>query len=163
MCIRDRDSRWLLNIAYMTLGEYPAKVPQKWLIPGLDDPGAVQVKPFTEMAGDLSIAARNRAGGMIVEDFNNDGYLDIVSSAWGLDDPMHYYRSNADGSFTDASKESGLSAFTGGLNMVQADYNNDGNRQDTDKVLPNVKVSLIDSTGKEVTNLAGQKLSLIHI
>lgn len=37
------------------------------------------------------------------------------------------------------------------------DYNNDGNRQDTDKVLPNVKVSLIDSTGKEVTNLAGQK------
>lgn len=37
------------------------------------------------------------------------------------------------------------------------DYNNDGNRQDTDKVLPNVKVSLIDSTGKVVTNLAGQK------
>lgn len=37
------------------------------------------------------------------------------------------------------------------------DYNNDGNRQDTDKVLPNVKVSLIDATGKEVTNLAGQK------
>lgn len=37
------------------------------------------------------------------------------------------------------------------------DYNNDGNRQDTDKVLPNVKVSLIDSTGKAVTNLAGQK------
>lgn len=37
------------------------------------------------------------------------------------------------------------------------DYSNDGNRQDTDKVLPNVKVSLIDSTGKEVTNLAGQK------
>ena len=37
------------------------------------------------------------------------------------------------------------------------DYNNDGNRQDTDKVLPNVKVSLLDSAGKVVTNLAGQK------
>lgn len=37
------------------------------------------------------------------------------------------------------------------------DYNNDGNHQDTDKVLPNVKVSLIDSTGSVVTNLAGRK------
>lgn len=37
------------------------------------------------------------------------------------------------------------------------DYNNDGNRQDTDRVLPNVKVSLINSAGNVVTNLAGQK------
>lgn len=37
------------------------------------------------------------------------------------------------------------------------DYNNNGNRQDTDKVLPNVKVSLINSAGSVVTNLAGQK------
>lgn len=37
------------------------------------------------------------------------------------------------------------------------DYNNDGNRQDTDKVLPNVKVSLIDSTGSVVTDLVGRK------
>ncbi|MEC7856804.1 MAG: hypothetical protein VYA96_03555, partial [Verrucomicrobiota bacterium] len=26
-------SKWLLNVAYMTLGEYPEKVPQKYLIP----------------------------------------------------------------------------------------------------------------------------------
>lgn len=37
------------------------------------------------------------------------------------------------------------------------DYNNDGNRQDTDKVLPNVKVTLLDSTGNAVINLAGQR------
>lgn len=123
----DLDSRWLLNIAYMTLGEYPANVPKQWLIPGLDNPGSVQVKPFTDLAGDLKLDVKNRAGGIIVEDFNNDGYLDIVSSAWGLDDPMHYYKSNGDGTFTDASHASGLSAFTGGLNLVQADYNNDGN------------------------------------
>lgn len=29
----DLQSLWLLNIAYMTIGEYPSKVPKKWLIP----------------------------------------------------------------------------------------------------------------------------------
>lgn len=29
----DYESRWLLNIAYMTLGQYPRKVPAKYLIP----------------------------------------------------------------------------------------------------------------------------------
>jgi hypothetical protein len=122
----DLDSRWLLNIAYMTLGEYPGKVPKAWLIPGLDNAGAVRVKPFSDMAGDLGIGVKNRGGGNIVEDFNNDGYLDIVSSAWGLDDPIHYYKNNGDGTFKDVSRASGLSAIMGGLNMIQADYNNDG-------------------------------------
>ncbi len=29
----DMTSRWLLNVAYMTVGEHPEKVPAKWLIP----------------------------------------------------------------------------------------------------------------------------------
>lgn len=123
----DLDSRWLLNLAYMTLGEYPQGVPAKWLIPNLDEKGKIQVKPFTDLANDLGIQTNNRAGGSIVEDFNNDGYLDIVTSAWGLDDPMHYFANNADGTFSDVSKASGLSDVMGGLNLLQTDYNNDGN------------------------------------
>lgn len=121
----DMDALWLLNIAYMTVGEYPQSVPKAWLIPGLDAPG-YEVQPFIDMATDLKLAVNNRAGGCIVDDFNNDGYLDIVTSAWGLDDPMHYFKNNGDGTFTDVSKESGLSSITGGLNMTQTDYNNDG-------------------------------------
>ena len=66
------------------------------------------------------------AGGSIVEDFNNDNYLDVVVSSWGLKEPMHYYRNNRDGSFSDVSDSSGLGYLTGGLNMMQTDYNNDG-------------------------------------
>jgi hypothetical protein len=110
----------------MTLGEYPHGVPKPWLIAGLDEEGSTKVKPFSEMATDLGIDVSNRAGGSIVEDFNNDGYLDIITSAWGLDDPMHIYLNNADGTFTDASAKSGLKAITGGLNILQTDYNNDG-------------------------------------
>lgn len=122
----DLDARWLLNIAYMTIGEYPAKVPSIWLIPGLDTPGEYQVNALVDLAVDLGIIVTDRGGGAIVEDFNNDGYLDIVSSAWSLDEPMHYFQNNADGTFTDKSQASGLTAIFGGLNISHADYNNDG-------------------------------------
>ncbi len=66
------------------------------------------------------------AGGSLVDDFDRDGYLDIITSSWGLDEPMHYFHNNGDGSFTDLSHSSGLRAIKGGLNIIQADYNNDG-------------------------------------
>jgi FG-GAP-like repeat/ASPIC and UnbV len=124
----DLTSRWLLNLAYMTIGEYPAKVPSAWLIPGLDtDTSAYKVKAFADMAGSLKLAdSRNQAGGVIVDDFNNDGYLDIITSSWDLEESMHYFKNNGDGTFTDVSKKSGLSHIKGGLNIIQADYNNDG-------------------------------------
>jgi hypothetical protein len=124
----DLESRWLLNLAYMTVGQYPGKVPASLLIPGLDtDTSSYRVKPFTEMAGDLKLNnSRNMAGGVIIDDFNNDGNLDIITSDWGLENGMHYFKNNGDGTFTDVSKESGLSKIKGGLNMIQADYNNDG-------------------------------------
>jgi hypothetical protein len=124
----DLDSRWLLNIAYMTIGEYPDHVPPQWIIPGLDTEGtSSSVLPFKDIAADLEInGTRSMAGGSLVEDFDKDGYLDIVTSSWGLDEPMHYFHNNGDGSFTDLSQSSGLASIKGGLNIIQADYNNDG-------------------------------------
>lgn len=120
------DGVWLLNVAYMTVGEYPAGVPKQWLIPGLDKPDYV-VKPFTDVASKLNLAVNNRAGGSIIEDFDNDGDLDLVTSGWDIGvDAMHYFRNNGDGTFTERSTESGLSKFCGGLNIQQTDYNNDG-------------------------------------
>lgn len=121
----DYDALWLLNIAYMTLGEYPKSVPPKWLIPGLSKL-EYAMNPFAEIAADLGIQANNRSGGVITDDFNNDGYLDIITSAWDLTDPMHYFQNNGDGTFTDKSAASGLGAIMGGLNIQHTDYNNDG-------------------------------------
>ncbi|MCU0368289.1 MAG: CRTAC1 family protein [Cyclobacteriaceae bacterium] len=122
----DLETRWLLNIAYMTLGLYPDSVPTEFLIPGLGNEESTEIKPFQEISTQMGIAETNMSGGVIIEDFNLDGYLDIVTSAWGLDEPMHYWLNNGDGSFTNAAESSGLSVFTGGLNMMQTDYNNDG-------------------------------------
>src|SRR5579859_2102747 len=124
----DLESRWLLNIAYMTMGTYPRLVPKEWLIPNLDrDSADVRVRPFKDVSAEVGLNSfRSEAGGSIVDDFNNDGYLDVVVSSWDLDQSMHYFRNNGDGTFTDVSKASGLSGIKGGLNILQADYNNDG-------------------------------------
>ncbi|MBS1526291.1 MAG: VCBS repeat-containing protein, partial [Bacteroidetes bacterium] len=122
----DLESKWLLNIAFMTLGEYPDKVPPQYLIPNLNRDTGLKVKPFPNIAHGLGLDIFGRAGGVIVDDFNNDGYLDIVTSGWDLSDPMHYFQNNKDGSFSDLSEQSGLKAITGGLNIQQVDYNNDG-------------------------------------
>jgi hypothetical protein len=123
----DLESRWLLNIAFMTLGGYPKAVPKEFLIPSLDADTGVKVKPFTDMAADEGLNINGEAGGVIIDDFNNDGYLDIVTSGWELDNQMHYYQNNKDGTFSDLTEQSGLKGITGGLNIQQTDYNNDGN------------------------------------
>src|SRR6188768_442235 len=94
--------RWLLNIAYMTLGEYPAGVTSNTLVPGLDVSASqidsdVFIKPFQDMASPLSLDVNNMAGGCIIDDFDNDGFLDIVTSAWGVDEQMHYFKNNGNG------------------------------------------------------------------
>ena len=123
----DMESRWLLNIAYMTLGEYPQKVPKDLLIRGLNADSVAGEKPFKDIAKSLGLNVNGRAGGVAVDDFNNDGYLDIITSAWDLSDPMHYFENNKNGTFTDRTEYSGLKGITGGLNIQQTDYNNDGN------------------------------------
>jgi hypothetical protein len=123
----DLESKWLINIAYMTLGEYPVKVPKNLLIPGLNADSVAGVKPFKDIAASLGINVNGRAGGVAIDDFNNDGYLDIITSGWDLSDPMHYFQNNKDGTFTDRTEQSGLTGITGGLNIQQTDFNNDGN------------------------------------
>ena len=122
----DLESRWLLNIAYMTIGTYPEKVPSEFLIKGLDVDSLHVVKPFSDAAIYTGLNTNNLAGGSIIEDFNNDNYLDLVTSSWSLKEGMHYCRNNGTGTFTNVSDSSGLKKFTGGLNIMQTDYNNDG-------------------------------------
>ncbi len=120
------DARWLLNIAYMTLGEYPDKVPPQWLVPPERFESDYDIKRFTDVAGSLGLDNNAVSGGTVLEDFNNDGQLDVMISAFRIGDPLRLFISNGDGTFAERTRESGLQGLTGGLNMVQGDYNNDG-------------------------------------
>jgi len=122
----DLESRWLLNLAYMTTGGYPHQVPPQFLLKVENDDSLHTVKPFTDVAAGTGLNYKCIAGGAIVDDFNNDGYNDIVLSSWSLSEPMRYYRNNANSTFTDVSDSSWLGYLTGGLHIEQTDYNNDG-------------------------------------
>lgn len=122
----DLESRWLINIAYMTIGGYPQEVPAALLLKVAQEDALDPVKPFIDVAANMGLNINNQAGGSIVDDFNNDGYDDIITSSWSLKEPMHYSRNNGNGTFTDISDSSWLGALTGGLNIMQTDYNNDG-------------------------------------
>ena len=118
--------RWLLNLAYMTLGQYPGGVPPKYLIP----PSAFQSKEnvvrFTDVAPAAGLNSFSEAGGVIADDFDNDGLIDVITSSFDPCEPLHFFHNNGDGTFTDRAQQAGLGEQLGGLNIIQADYNNDG-------------------------------------
>ncbi len=123
----DLGTRWLLNLAYMTLGEYPEGVPEPWCIPPhVFDGHGGGIQRFRDVAPVAGVAAVGLAGGSAVEDFNGDGLLDIAVSSWGLRDPLRYFRNEGDGTFTEATTAAGLAGQIGGINLEQADYDNDG-------------------------------------
>lgn len=122
----DMVSRWLLNVAYMTLGDYPAGVPERWLIPPSAFKSDYDIGRFADIAHHLGIDVTGLSGGCVVDDFDGDGYLDIMASSWGLQDQLRYFRNNGDGTFTDMTEQAGVLGITGGLNLVHGDYNNDG-------------------------------------
>ena len=123
---RDLHSRWLLNVAYMTLGEYPDQVPERWLIPPESLASEYALQRFTDVAPRLGVAVNALSGGCVVDDFTNDGYLDIMVSSWFPNDPVQLFVNQQGKGFTEVSESAGLTSVAGGLNMVQADYNNDG-------------------------------------
>ena len=123
---RDLESIWLLNVAFMTLGEYPDQVPPQFLVPPKVFASDHDIRRFKDVATQAGLSARGPAGGVIMEDFDNDGLLDIVCSRWGLRDQLRYFHNDGNGGFTERTKEAGLEGLVGGLNIIQADYDNDG-------------------------------------
>ena len=118
--------KWLLNLAYMTIGKYPSGVPQEYRV----SPSAFESKQdigrFLDVAPSAGLNFASMANGVIADDFENNGLLDLAVSSYDVCTPMRFFHNNADGTFTDRAVEAGLSTQLGGLNMIQADYNNDG-------------------------------------
>lgn len=124
----DFEIRWLLNVAYMTLGEDPHKVDPQYAVeidhylhPEFD------IGKFRDVGHLVGVNRFNQSGGAIMDDFDNDGRLDIVISCFDPTEPMAFYRNKGDGTFEECAAKAGLSTQVGGgLQCVQCDYNNDG-------------------------------------
>jgi hypothetical protein len=122
----DHGSRYLLNVAWLAVGGYPDSVPREWLIPKLAPRAGDPFPRFPNVAGDVGLAVTGVAGALSIEDFNRDGLLDVLTTAWGPGDPAHLFLADGRGGYVDRTATSGLKGIVGGLNTVHADYDNDG-------------------------------------
>jgi hypothetical protein len=118
--------RWLLNLARMVSGDYPDGVPEALRLPAGALAPEAPFPHFTDVAHHLGVNPLDLSGGAIVDDFDGDGLLDIVTSTWDPCGPMKAFRNRGDGSFEDVSRPWGLASQFGGLNMMPADFDNDG-------------------------------------
>ena len=116
----------MLNLAHMTLGTWPDGVPEPFRIVPECFASDYPLPRLTDVAPECGLAHSSISGGVCTEDFDRDGFLDVMVSSMGFTDQMRLFRSDGDGKFTDRTVEAGLTGLTGGLNMVHADYDNDG-------------------------------------
>jgi hypothetical protein len=119
--------RWLLNVAHMTLGEHPHLVDARYVL-SLERffKSEFDIGKFRDIGHLVGVNRFNQAGGAIMEDFDQDGLLDIVVTSADPTQSMAFHRNKGDGTFEDRTAAAGLTGQLGGLNCVQTDYNNDG-------------------------------------
>ncbi|UTW65816.1 CRTAC1 family protein [bacterium SCSIO 12643] len=118
--------KWLLNVAYMTLGQYPNQVPKDYKI---DFPHASEQNnfpAFEDIAMSIGLAQNGLSGGTCIDDFNNDGFLDVFATSYGMEDNVQLFLNDQNGGFSNVTQKAGLQGIVSGLNCIHADYDNDG-------------------------------------
>jgi FG-GAP-like repeat/ASPIC and UnbV len=120
--------RWLLNIAHMTLGEYPGGVPPKFLIPAGPSRPVPNLGRFENVASLVGLVARgpDLAGGCLFDDFTGDGLPDVLTTTFDVTHGASLYVNRGDGTFEDRSSSAGLDDQVYALNGSRADFDNDG-------------------------------------
>lgn len=134
----DRDNRlyqWLLNFSYMTVDGFPGEVPADYRIesPFIDTfygkaRRAAEAKyehlVFNDRARAYHVDTLNAGKGVAVEDYDHDGYLDIVTG--GNYSGLKYYRNLGGRDFEDRTEQAGFGEIKGVHVMTAADFDGDG-------------------------------------
>ena len=117
---------WILNLARMLSGDYPDGVPEPIRLPPEAMAGRSGATPWRDRAIDLGLSAIELAGGAVVDDFDDDGLLDLVTSTWDPCASLRAYRNDGRGGFAEVTAAWGLADQLGGLNLSHADFDGDG-------------------------------------
>ncbi len=117
---------WLLNLAHMTLGSWPDGVPERWRVPPSAFVSEREMPRMYDVAPKLGLNRFTRAGGAILDDFDGDGRIDVLTSSMDQFQPLRMFRQQKDRTFKDVTVEVGLIGQLGGLQIFHFDADNDG-------------------------------------
>tara|TARA_R110002096_G_scaffold200639_1_gene384612 strand:+ start:22730 stop:24928 length:2199 start_codon:yes stop_codon:yes gene_type:complete len=117
-------SQWFLNLAHMTLGTFPHGVPKHLRFPADQFQPTTPFPRFANVSRKWGINNDNLAGGVVIDDFDGDDDFDIITSSFELSEPLRFFENRGPGKFVE--REAGLTGILGGLNLIHADYDNDG-------------------------------------
>ncbi len=116
---------WLANLAHMTLGDYPEGVPERYRVPPSVFASQQPFPAFKNIAPSLGVGTWSLSGGAVFDDFDGDGDFDLLTTTMDTRGNPSYFR-NDGGALVDRTEASGLAGLFGGLNLVQSDFDNDG-------------------------------------
>ena len=119
-------TRWFANLAAMANGTWPQGLPDKVRIGTKKFEENASFPRFHDVAIEKGVAVFNLAGGTAMDDFNGDGFLDLVMTTADIEGQMRYFENRGNGTFAERTEEAGLMGQLGGLNFVHADYDGDG-------------------------------------
>ncbi len=122
----DLASAWLLNVAHMTVGTWPDQVPPIWRIPAAAMASERALPRMVDIAPKLGLNSFKLSGGAVMDDFDDDGRMEIVISSIAPRDPLRFFVRQEDGTFADEAERRGLSGQLGGLQLLAFDANDDG-------------------------------------
>jgi hypothetical protein len=122
----DYEALWLLNLAHMTLGTWPDGVPARWRVPAKAFESEADFPRFPDVAHECGVDWSSLSGGAASEDYDGDGLLDLALTGSGRYQQMHVFRNRGDGTFEDRTHAAAVEGICGGLNLIQGDYDNDG-------------------------------------
>ncbi|MBA2482212.1 MAG: CRTAC1 family protein [Planctomycetes bacterium] len=141
---------WMLNLAHMTLGDWPEGVAQAWRLPTTTFTSPVDFPRFVNVAPEMGLDIQTLAGGAIADDFDGDGNIDLVVSDSNPSGQLRYFRNRGDASFEERTHEAGLTGLYGGDSIVQADYDNDG------------RLDILVPRGAWLVDVGRHPMSLLH-
>ncbi len=122
----DLEVRWLLNMAHVAAGTYPAGLaPAHRIDPAVFASGE-DIGRFVDVAPASGVRVFAAAGGAIVDDFDNDGRFDLLTSSMDSCTSLQFFHRTPSGAFEERTSAAGLAGQLGGLQMVPTDFDNDG-------------------------------------
>lgn len=121
-------ARWLANLSNLLAGDLPETIPASLRLPAgaLLPREGVAFEPWPNLGPRVLPSGPDLAGGAVIDDFDGDGDLDLISSSMDPCAPFRALRRTGNGTFEEVAADWGLENQLGGLNLIHADFDDDG-------------------------------------